>query len=85
METNETKTNETKSKKDNRVELFIPRPDGPGEQSVYIGINGKGYVIPKGQKVMVPPEVKEEYDRRNAAIEHLRDTRQKELEKSKVV
>ena len=73
----------TDKKPTERVELFVPRPEGRGEESLYIGINGKNYIIPRGKKCYVPPAVKAEYERRLAAEERLHKTVTEELEKSK--
>jgi len=60
------KTNENKA---GRVELRIPRNSADEEQNVFISVNGKNYLIPKGQNVLVPPEVAEEYYRSEEAKE----------------
>lgn len=52
-----------------RVELRIPRNSADEEQNVFISVNGKNYLIPKGQNVLVPPEVAEEYRRSEEAKE----------------
>ena len=56
-------------KKDERVELFIPRGSDRDDPNYFIGINGKNFVLPKGKKSMVPPEVKAEYERAERAID----------------
>lgn len=52
-----------KTKADKRVELFVPRGSDRDEPNFFICINGKNYLLPKGKKSLVPPEVKAEYDR----------------------
>jgi len=52
-----------------RVELRIPRSSADEEQNVFISVNGKNFLIPKGQTVLVPPEVAEEYYRSEEARE----------------
>jgi len=52
-----------------RVELRIPRNSADEEQNVFISVNGKNFLIPKGQTVLVPPEVAEEYHRSEEARE----------------
>lgn len=64
----------TESKKDNRVELFIPKGSANDEPSLVIGINGKNYVLPRGKKSLVPPEVAAEYERSVKAQEKLDET-----------
>lgn len=57
-------TNENKSTKvDDRVEIFVPRTPGNTDPNFVIVINGKNYVMPKGQKSIVPKAVAEEYER----------------------
>lgn len=65
----ETNAHETVKEDDGKVELYIPRTSQRGEQQVMIGINGKNWIIPKGQRVRVPPFVKEEYERSVAAAD----------------
>ena len=61
------KPNENKS---GRVELRIPRNSADEEQNVFISVNGKNFLIPKGQTVLVPPEVAAEYYRSEEAKEN---------------
>ena len=57
-------TNENKSvKTDDRVEIFVPRTPGNTDPNLVIVINGKNYILPKGQKSLVPKAVAEEYER----------------------
>lgn len=53
-----------------RVELRIPRSSADEEQNVFISVNGKNFLIPKGQTVLVPPAVAEEYYRSEDAKEN---------------
>ena len=64
----------TESKKDNRVELFIPRGSANDEPNLVNGNNGKNYVLPRGKKSLVPPEVAAEYERSVKAQEKLDET-----------
>lgn len=73
----------TESKKDNRVELFIPRGSANDEPNLVIGINGKNYVLPRGKKSLVPPEVAAEYERSVKAQEKLDETIDKLKDTSK--
>ena len=63
MATNENKT----TKVDDRVEIFIPRTPGNSDPNFVIVINGKNYILPKGQKSLVPKAVAEEYERTKRA------------------
>ena len=58
-------------KKNNRVELFIPKGSANEEPNLLIGFNGKNYLLPRGRKSMVPPAVAAEYYRAAAAQEAL--------------
>ena len=73
----------TESKKDNRVELFIPKGSANDEPNLVIGINGKNYVLPRGKKSLVPPEVAAEYERSVKAQEKLDETIDKLKDASK--
>ena len=53
------------------VELHIPRGAANDEPNLFIGINGKNYLLPKGKTSQVPPEVAEEYHRSLRAQEAL--------------
>ncbi len=61
----ETKKTETvkAETKDNRVEVFIPKGNSNDEPNLLVIINGKNYLLPKGKKSMVPPEVAYEINR----------------------
>ena len=52
-----------------KVKLRIPRGD-----SVYVGVNGVGYLIPAMQEVEVPPEVAAEYYRGERAKDRFYET-----------
>lgn len=68
MANNENAASKTTEKvKDNRVEIFIPRVSGNTDPNHLIVHNGKNYVLPKGQKSMVPKAVAAEYERSKKA------------------
>ncbi len=52
-----------------RVSLTVPRGDLRADPNLFIGINGRNYVIPRGKTVQVPPAVAEEHYRSEAAKE----------------
>ena len=54
------------TKKDTRVELFVPR-DADSDPNLVVFINGRSYLLPKGKRSMVPPEVKYEVERAQRA------------------
>ena len=61
-----TNKNET-PKVDDRVEIFVPRTPGNTDPNQIIVLNGKNYVLPKGQKSIVPKAVAAEYERSKRA------------------
>ena len=52
---------------EDRVEIFVPRVSGNTDPNLVIVLNGKNYVLPKGQKSLVPKAVAEEYERSKKA------------------
>lgn len=59
MDTTENKTPKT----NDRVEVFVPRTPGNTDPNLIIVLNGKNYVLPRGQKSIVPKAVAAEYER----------------------
>lgn len=59
------------TKKDERVEIFIPRGYANEDPNFFVGVNGKSYLLPRGKKSMVPPEVAAEIRRSFEAQEAL--------------
>ena len=45
------------------VDLFVDRGYENDEPNLFISVNGKNYLLPKGKTSKVPPCVKFEYDR----------------------
>lgn len=70
-------------KKNEKVSLFIPKGAANEDPNLFIGINGVGYLLPKGKTSMVPPEVKKEYERSVRASEIQDDNIDRMLEASK--
>ena len=64
-----------KAEKAERVKLSVPRAGENDDPNLFIGINGKNYIIPKGKISEVPPEVKEEYDRAQEALNRMYEKR----------
>ena len=58
---------EVATKKDNRVEVYIPKGAANDDPNLFVGVNGVNYILPRGKKSMVPPHVKAEIDRSFAA------------------
>ena len=76
-------TEATKTPKDNRVEISVPKGYANDEPNHVIGINGVNYVLPKGKKSMVPDFVAAEFYRSQRAQEKLDETVEQMLEASK--
>ena len=57
-----------------RVEVSVPRGPERGDPNVFIGINGMSYLLPRGKKSSVPPEVAHELERAERARERLDET-----------
>ncbi len=55
--------------KEERVEIFIPRGADREDPNLFVGINGVNYLLPRGKKSMVPPEVAEEIERSGKAAD----------------
>lgn len=71
------------STQEERVEIFIPKGNANDEPNLFVGVNGKNYLLPKGKKSLVPPEVAYEVNRSIEAQERLDATIDKMLEASK--
>ena len=56
-----------KAVKDERVEVFIERAQSGDEPNLFVSINGKNYLLPRGKKSLVPPEVAWEINRAKRA------------------
>ena len=54
-------------KKQEREEIFIPRALDGEERSLFVSVNGKNYLLPKGKTSRVPLEVAREIRRAWAA------------------
>lgn len=71
------------TKTDERVEVFIPRGYANEDPNFFVGVNGKSYLLPRGKKSMVPPEVAAEIRRSFEAQEALDQRVDAMLEASK--
>ena len=54
---------------DKRVEIFIPRGADREDPTLFVGINGVNYLLPRGKKSMVPLAVAAEIERSGRAVE----------------
>ena len=73
----------TTKKKDTRVEVHIPRGTANDEPNLFVCVNGKAYLLPKGKTSKVPPEVAEEIARAKKAQEALDDRKDEMISKAK--
>lgn len=55
------------TKKDDRVEVFIPKGNAGDEPNLFVSVNGKGFLLPRGKKSMVPQYIADEIDRSRKA------------------
>lgn len=58
-----------------RVTVYVPRERADEDPNLFVGINGKNYLIPRGKSSQVPPEVAEELDRAEWARHRYEKTR----------
>lgn len=64
-----------------RVSVTIPRATGKEDPNFFVGVNGKNYLIPKGQTVEVPPEVAAEIERHFKAVDDMYDKKDARMSK----
>jgi len=64
------------------VNLTVPKGYANDDPNLFISINGKNFILPKGKTTKVPAYVKEEYDRSQRAQEAFDETSAKLLEKA---
>ena len=46
-----------------RVDISIPRGSDREDPNLFVAINGKNYLLPRGKRSSVPPEVAREIER----------------------
>lgn len=68
---------------DDMVEIFVPRGYANDEPNLFIGVNGVGYLLPKGKTSKVPKFVADEFKRSQKAQEILDKRVDEMLEASK--
>lgn len=69
--------------KEERVDLFIPKGLANDEPNVFISVNGKNFILPRGKTSSVPTCVKYEYERSIKAQEALDATMERLLDQAK--
>lgn len=57
------------NKKEDRVEVFIPRAQANEDPNLFVSVNGVAYLLPRGKRSMVPAHIAEEIERSNKAQE----------------
>ena len=65
----------TNANTETRVELSVPRGAEREDPNLFVGINGEGYLLPRGKTSLVPPAVAAESRRSWRAREALDETR----------
>ena len=65
----------TNANTETRVELSVPRGAEREDPNLFVGINGEGYLLPRGKTALVPPAVAAEIRRSWRAREALDETR----------
>lgn len=69
---------ETKTVKETREKIFIPKGQAGDNPNFFVSVNGKNYILPKGQESEVPKHVADEI-RRSWAAEASRNRKSDEL------
>lgn len=54
---------------ENWVSVFVAPGMGKDKGTIFVGVNGKGYYVPRGKSVMVPPEVAEVLKNRDEMLD----------------
>lgn len=75
-------TTATPVKKEEYVDLFVPRGQANDDPNEFISINSKNFLLPKGQVSKVPVYVKEEYERSQRALATLYEKSEALLQKA---
>lgn len=73
----------TNNNKEEYVDLYIPKGYANDEPNLFISVNGKNFLLPKGKTSKVPTYIKEEYERSQRAQEALDAKSEALLEKAK--
>ncbi len=55
--------------KNGYVDLYVEKGYANDDPNVFVSVNGKNFILPKGKTSKVPPCVKKEYDRAMKARE----------------
>ncbi len=66
-----------------KVEIFIPKTSDNDDPNLFVSVNFKNYLLPKGKTSLVPPEVAAEVIRSQKAQGRLSETESKLQELAK--
>lgn len=66
-----------------RKDVFIPKGYANDDPNLFVSVNGKNYILPKGKTSSVPVHVAEEIERSLKAQEIQDENAEKLLEKTK--
>ena len=64
----------SEAKTEELVEVYVPKGSPKDDPNLFVGINGKNWLLPKGKTSKVPAYVAEEYNRHLAAVESYTET-----------
>lgn len=67
------------------VEVYIPREPGNDDQTVWVGLNGKGYSFPRGKRIKVPADVAEIMRQSEIAQDYADEFADREQQKAKEI
>ncbi len=76
-------TEKTTTPKQDREDIFIPKGYVNDDPNLFVSVNGKNYLLPKGKTSRVPVHVAEEIKRSLKAEEIQDENSEKLLEKAK--
>ncbi len=51
------------------VSVYVEPGTGKDKGTLYVGVNGRGYYVPRGKATLVPPEVAEVLRHRGEALD----------------
>lgn len=72
----------TVPKKENMVSVYVPKVSGE-DPTLFVGLNGKSWSIPRGKRVEVPADVAriiEEAERNAQIADEFSDVKRKEMD-----
>ena len=70
------------AKKENMVSVYVPKVSGE-DPTMFVGLNGKSWSIPRGKRVEVPADVAriiEEAERNAQIADEFSDVKRKEMD-----